>query len=715
VTLERVRRMPLDELLCRGRQEAWKRLERTWRLPRAPRVDPRAASCIRERAGARFFAGASHPLTPQLLSERMPEARTALQAEADRLLEARFDLLGYRSLSFGSPIDWQFDPVSDRRPPRVHWSRLNPLDFSQVGDSKVVWELNRHQWMVRLAQAARVTGGEQYAQAMADHVRRWIDANPPGIGINWASSLEVSFRLIAWCWCLVLLEGSRALSPDFLETLVGQIRLHARHVARYLSYYFSPNTHLTGEALGLYYAGQMLRELPESARWRDLGERILIEECERQILSDGVYVERATGYQRYTLEFYLHYLILAARSGRPAPAVVAERTEKMLDVVLALGLPDRSVPQIGDADSGSLVPLAPRAQTDFRGVMALAAVVFTRSDCAWAAGGPAPELLWLLGPDALQAFDALVPAPPSGLPSRLFSEGGYAVMRNGWRADGQALTFDVGPLGGAGSAGHGHADLLSVQCAAFGEALLVDAGTFCYTGDDRAREFFRGSDAHSTITVDGQPQARPIGPFRWDAHPAVRLGDWRTTPTLDFADAAYEGGDRVPGFERHRRRVLYVKDSYWVIVDDLEGAGEHQVDLRFQCAPVDVRLTSGTCASITGRSGHGLLVQPFAACRIVARVRCGELQPMQGWISSEYGERHPAPVVQYTARASFPFRIVTLLAPVRQGEPAPAASVLAGSRHEPVGLVFDETGEQVRFGDGGMPLLERTTPVPATV
>src|SRR4029077_4331145 len=74
----------------------------------------------------------------------------------------RFDLLGYKALDFGDPIDWHLDPVAGRRAPQVHWSVLDPLDASQVGDSKVIWELNRHQWLVHLRQGRRVTreGGE---------------------------------------------------------------------------------------------------------------------------------------------------------------------------------------------------------------------------------------------------------------------------------------------------------------------------------------------------------------------------------------------------------------------------------------------------------------------------------------------------------------------------------------------------------------------------
>src|SRR5262249_15293297 len=154
-------------------------------------------------------------------------------------------------------------------------------------------------------------------------------------------------------------------------------------------------------------------ELPRAERWRELGTRILVEQSTRHILDDGVYFELSTGYQRYTLEFYLHLLILGERNGWPIPAAVAERGGRMLHFLRAARCPDATMPQCGDADGGTLVPPARRAQAAFRGVLAPAAVVFARADCAWAAGGAAPEVLWLLGPAGLDAFDALQPAPPA--------------------------------------------------------------------------------------------------------------------------------------------------------------------------------------------------------------------------------------------------------------------------------------------------------------
>src|SRR4029077_14684511 len=140
-----------------------------------------------------------------------------------------------------------------RRSPLLHWSQIDPLDPALVGDSKVVWELNRHQWIVGLGQAWALTNDDRYAERAVASIDAWLDANPPGTGINWASSLEVALRLMSWCWTLVLLRDFAALSNTWVLKVLSAIWLHAAHVRRYLSYYFSPNTHLTGEALGLFY------------------------------------------------------------------------------------------------------------------------------------------------------------------------------------------------------------------------------------------------------------------------------------------------------------------------------------------------------------------------------------------------------------------------------------------------------------------------------
>jgi hypothetical protein len=716
VKLARLLRMGVRELADRSRQELSRRIESSRLRPSAwppvtgsgriasaaaletifARIRGTGVEASQDDGSPRFFEGAVSDSTSALVAERLPAWRERVVARAETLCRGDFDLLGYRELSFGKPPDWHLDPVSGRRAPLVHWSRLDPLDAARVGDSKVVWELNRHQWLVELGHAYRLTGDERYAKTFTRHVDHWMRENPPGLGINWASSLEVALRLIAWCWALALFRRSPTLTTELGLRMLGAIWVHARHVERHLSFYFSPNTHLTGEALGLFYAGVLFPEFRRSASWRALGERILVTESQRQVLPDGVYFEQSTYYQRYSVEIYLHFLILAGRNGLTVPRSVGDRVRRMLDFLLAVRQPDGSMPQIGDADGGWLLPLVPRAPDDPRAIFSTAAAFFSRPDLAWAAGEVAPETMWLLGTSGVAAFDDLSPTLPTAPASCVFPEGGYVVMRSGFDLEAHHLIFDVGPLGCPVTGGHGHADLLAVQCSAFGEPFLVDPGTYGYRGDAEWRNFFRSTAAHSAVVVDGEGQAIPAGPFRWRSRPRARLRRWSTANGLLLAEGDHTAYSRLSDPVLHRRRVLFVGNRYWVVVDELEGTGEHRVDVQLQFAPMEVIVEPSLWVRAKGRRGSGLLVRAFSTVPLMVERWEGECAPLRGWLSPAYGCREPAPLVVHRAIATLPLRIATLLLPVRDPTtPPPEATLVLDAGERPAELVLGHEEERV--------------------
>jgi len=151
--IRRLARTGTDELICRGRQEASKRLERAGVVARAGLGADHRLSLERFRAfsARHFFDGAVSERTAGLLIDRMPAARDEVVRIADDACRRRFDLLGYEGLSFGDPIDWSLDPVSGRRAPRDHWSRLDPLVLGVV---LAAIEKFRASWWQRLMNLA---------------------------------------------------------------------------------------------------------------------------------------------------------------------------------------------------------------------------------------------------------------------------------------------------------------------------------------------------------------------------------------------------------------------------------------------------------------------------------------------------------------------------------------------------------------------------------
>ena len=266
---------------------------------------------FRTRRTPRFFAAFSErEEVVAALRSRWPDLEGRVLERAERIRLGQFDLLGRFGLDCGVPIDWHRDPVSGMRPGREHWSRIDFLSPEVAGEYKLIWELNRHQYFATLGKAYWYTGDERYATTFVEHLMAWMDANPPKRGINWSSSLEVAFRAIAWIWGLYFFKTSPALTEATFRRTLKFLFLHGRHIETYLSTYYSPNTHLTGEALGLLYLGTLFPEFRDAARWRRRGWSILVEQLDKHVRPDGSYFEQSTYYHVYALDMLLFHAII---------------------------------------------------------------------------------------------------------------------------------------------------------------------------------------------------------------------------------------------------------------------------------------------------------------------------------------------------------------------------------------------------------------------
>ena len=689
-TLSRLRGRSVSELRERGMQAAHSWFERRMQKIIADPHDRRGfqrriAPQFREVAGRsdetlleRFRAGqaglflasfADRAATARELRARWPVAGSGLLRDAERIREGKFDLLGYRDLSYGSPIDWHLDPISGRRAPLVHWSKVPYLDATIAGDHKVVWELNRHQHFITLGRAYWATDDEAFADTIARHLTSWMDQNPPKLGINWASSLEVAFRAISWVWALHFLRESPALTPELYRRMLVFLDLHGRHIERYLSTYFSPNTHLTGEALGLYVLGQCVPTLAAAGRFRRTGRRVLVDQLSRQVRSDGVYVEQSPYYQRYTLDFYLLVLALAERCGDPLRPDITARLSAAAEHLMYLMRPDRRWPLIGDDDGGQMLPLRGRAANDYRPTLALAAATFERGDLAACAGAAPEELLWILGKEGLARFDETMPEYPAP-PSAAFPEGGFYVMRNDWSAESDYAVIDAGDHGFL-NAGHAHADALGIELSLAGVPLFVDPGTGSYTADLAARDYYRGTPVHNTVTVDGVSSSEPgQTAFSWTTMACVTVRKWISASGFDFFRGSHDGFCRLPDPATHERSVLFLKGRYWIVRDRIDSDGPHDIAVHFHCSPsVDVEQPAS--GEVRLRSAG----TPLEA-KLSVMARNGHFTLTHERVAPVYGQHVDTVGATYVCRSEGSCDVLTVIAPEPASVSCPAAGVI---------------------------------------
>ena len=596
----------------------------------------------------------------ELLRARFPQHCAALTDRAERALGGRFDLLGFRDQSFGDPPDWHLDPVSGARAPMRHWSRLDQQNPVGQGDPKLIWELNRHAHFVTFGQAWWITRDERFVTAFIRQAEDWISRNPAGTGLNWASSLEIAFRSIAWLWALSLCADSELLTPAVMARLVGSLAAQGRHLETYLSHYFSPNTHLTGEALGLLYLGLALPELKRAGRWRETGLRILLEQLPKQVREDGVYFEQASCYHRYTTDFYLHLLLLAKSHGLALPDAVTARLAGLLDHLMWITRPDGSSPLFGDDDGGRLLPTGPRAGNDFRDTLGLGAAVSGRGDWKFVAGAAAPETLWLSGPAGLARYDQIIPAPPAAQ-SRVFAASGWSVIRDGWERDSAWLLMDGGRHGAEIGCGHAHADALSFEFAAGGMTWLVDPGTFVYAADAVTRDQFRSTTAHNTVMVDGAEQSLPGNPFSWRTVADACVTAFSDDGVCALIEGEHQGYQRLPDPVTHRRTIQFCRNTTQLTIrDQFTARTEHRYTLRFHFAPSCVVTASENGVGASGTQGRSLSIRLSASPSVSRPVR---ISIHRSRVSDCYGRSLPAEVAECEATGTGPVELISVISP----------------------------------------------------
>ena len=630
------------------------------------------------------------------MRQRLPRQIEEIVHRAEKICRHQFDLLGYENLDYGSPIDWHLDAIHGIRAPRKLFHKVRFLDFAEVGDSKVTWELNRHQHLVTLAKAYRVTGDPRYADEILQQWRQWQSSNPYPVGINWASSLEVSFRCLSWIWVYHLLKDTGL--PDFREEWLHGLAQHGRHIERYLSTYFSPNTHLLGEGVGLFFLGVLSPELAAAERWKALGWEIVVREADRQVPADGFHFEDSTYYHVYAVDFFLHSAILASANNIPIPGSLEETLKRMLTALCLLGRAG-APPRFGDDDGGRLFDPRRNRSEHLLDPLATGAILFQRGDYKFVAADLREETIWLLGAEGVHMWDNLEAAPPT-TDSAALSDAGFYLLSAPQTAT--QLVLHAGPQG-TQSGGHSHADALSVCLQSNGRSLLLDPGTYEYVGKGGDRNRFRSTEMHNTLRVDGLNQAETATPFSWKRLTQSKAEQWIQGKSFGLVVASHDGYQRLGSPVIHRRWVLSLKNGLYLVRDVVEGQGKHQLDISWHLGQ-DLQLFEEKVFRVKGAS-QGLGLLPAQGHGWAEEVRKEPWSPV-------YGQKAQMTVLNFGTTTTVPAEFCVLLVTLEEAHRSPGSfvrilvqhpdSVVSGYRYSSedaeYSFLFGESGKPWRQG-----------------
>ena len=518
------------------------------------------------------------PAAGELPPEILPAAN-GIRAEAELVTRHVVDYLGSGKTSLGAEIDWHADFMSGYRWPASFYLDLEVTRLGDSSDAKVPWELSRGHQLLTLARAARLFEDERFASEFEAQLGAWLDANPPGYGINWTNTMEVALRSVNWVWGVRTLEAWRPVSDGLRKRLSASLQAHARHIR--LNPEGSPHlrsNHFLAGMLGLLVLGWALPGDPHADAWYGLARDALQREIRVQVLPDGVGFEASTSYHGLSLEMLLIAKHVGELAGRPFSGAYNLRLSQMLAVSRAIRLATGRTPLFGDGDSGRVLPAGfdrPPSQDE---ILWLGAALLGGGQPLEAP--PGEEVAWNLGLSRWRDVHQVKPAP---VPPSAFPSGGLYVLRGG----GAQAVVRCGGVGQNGNGGHSHNDQLSYEFAT-SRPLIIDSGTYSYTFDPVARNRFRGTAAHNGVMIDGI-EINPIRPdelFRLPASAHLRVEKWEDGRNLARLVASHDGYRHLEGSPKHQRTFVFEKETGRLnVVDSIQGRGIHDVAARIHLAP----------------------------------------------------------------------------------------------------------------------------------
>jgi len=629
-----------------------------WLRPGMP-SDPGAYAAYRKALTApRFFFDPFADLS-KILRRVSGSGVAVAVAEADDLREGWFRVFGLPAVRLGFPPDWStLAPLSDDAPPPSldltdHWTRTH-LD-RVPGDIKLLWEPSRFGWVFPLVRAYRSSGKDAYAEACWDLILSWRQANKPNAGAHWVSGQEVALRLMALVFAFYGLAPWLQRKATRITRLASMILVHAARIPPSLDYARAQgNNHLMTEAVGLYTAGLLFPEATSADTWRRLGRDALVDALRSQVFADGGYVQHSTNYHRLALQACTWAASLAACNQDSLPRESLDSIRRLAGGLESLVDPATGVaPNFGPNDGACILPLSGTEFEDYRPALQAAACLLDgRSPYP---PGPWDEAgVWL----GIETCGSKAPSPPAS--GDLPNAGLYALGTGEARAVLRCTRFTSRP---------GHSDQLHLDLRSGRLPVAIDAGTYLYNGAPPWDNALAHAAVHNTVIVDGLEPMQRAGRFLWlDWAQGRVLGRWRTADDRVEAIAAEHDGYRRLGVT-HRRTVVRLEASAWLVVDDLLGAGGHTARLGWLLADGAWTLRPGRLGLRYGRKPIDVLFAAPQACASI--YRAGELvagagvpgeKAIKGWVAWTYADREPALRLEVETSGRLPLRMVTWFA-----------------------------------------------------
>ena len=513
-------------------------------------------------------------------------------------------------------------------------------------DREWAWLSNRHSQIKAVLAIYFETGNTKYVEYIDLFLRDFIIKSMPYPALKSRTSvwrgLEVAARAKVWSGIFYSLLNSEHLSPSTRLLMLSSLPDHAH----YNRNFHGGNNWLTMEISALATVATNFPEFKGSKEWLAYSIETMAESMKGQVYADGVQTELTSHYHNVSMFNFELFKEICDRAGQELPDFFNQTIEDMYSYIAHAVRPDGFRALNNDGDRGSDREIILRGAKKF--------------------DKPEWEFIASNGQSGTKPLEG---------PSYFYPWAGHVFSRSGYDADAHWSIFDIGPWG----SGHQHNDMLHISISAYGKDLLVDAGRFAYTGEvaEKFRGYAKGSQGHNVILIDGKGQnagQRVVDEPISDNH-------YKTTSEFDYAWNSFDQFKELEGKSVHTRAMVYVRDNFWVVVDNITTDRPREIQTLWHWHPrCEVQKQAGNIVS-GAHTGGNLQILPVGDTDWDIEMIKGQENPeIQGWYSQEYNQFEPNIASIYSTTIESDKVFVWLLMPSRSGARKVEAKIISRSK-----------------------------------
>jgi hypothetical protein len=338
---------------------------------------------------------------------------------------------------------------------------IDKSDWSNQNDSHL-WNFNLHYFEYGIALAATYykTKNLKYYQKFKELLTAWMDANKQIKGDAW-HPYTISLRIPNLFICFDLFGEEYQNETQFKQKVNESIYRQYRCLLRRQELHQLGN-HYFENLKTIVFCSLIFNETAVFKKYI----KKLLNEVKEEILPDGMHFELSPMYHKIILDDMLRIAYWLKQSESDKLQFILTKIQKMLDAVASLEKGMGKTPFFNDSVDG----------------------IAKDANCLIAAA----KRMFNMKPN---------------IKDDLSDSGYYKLYLNDI-----AVMFDAGKIGPAYMPGHGHCDALSFELSKNSIPIFVNSGTYQYQGN--LRKYFRSTEAHNTVVINGKQQSECWGEHR---------------------------------------------------------------------------------------------------------------------------------------------------------------------------------------------------------